>query len=115
MNDEIGDRLRAERKRLGFQKQADLAERLKVSLGSVHNYESGKRSPDAEYLSGLAKEGADVLYILTGQQASGILTSDEAALLDNYRALPDGKRYNLAEMAAALSEKETRDRKKAAG
>lgn len=113
MNEQIGVRLRQVRKDLGFKNQADLADRLGVSPSSIHNYESGKRSPDAEFLTAIAAEGADVLYILTGQHSIGTLSAEEDALLANYRALPDGKRYNLSEMAAALSEKEGRDRKKA--
>lgn len=113
MNEQIGARLREVRKELGFKNQADLADELKVSPSSIHNYESGKRSPDAEFLTAMAGAGADVLYILTGQHSLGELSPDEDALLANYRALPEGKRYNLSEMAAALSEKEGRDRSKA--
>jgi transcriptional regulator with XRE-family HTH domain len=35
-------------------------------------YESGERSPDAEYLAGIAARGADVLYIVTGKRAEGV-------------------------------------------
>lgn len=43
------------------------------ALGGVQkraqiNYESGSRSPDAEYLSAIAAAGVDVLYVLTGKR-----------------------------------------------
>jgi len=40
-----------------------------VGKQSQTNYESGKRLPDADYLSAIAKAGADVLYILTGERS----------------------------------------------
>jgi transcriptional regulator with XRE-family HTH domain len=106
MNEQIGGRIKEERKNLGYQNQAALAEKLNVSLGSVHNYESGKRSPDAEFLSRFAEAGADVLYVLTGQHASGteyVLSPDEAALLDNFRAIPPARKFSLIDVASALA------------
>jgi len=76
----------------------------------VHNYEAGKRSPDAEFLAKIAEIGGDVLYILTGQRTVGELTSDEAALLENYRhTQPDGKAaLQTTSAALALRDGETR-------
>lgn len=66
MNVEIFSRLREERLRLGFRRQDALAEKIGASPSSVHNYEVGKSSPDADYLVRFMELGADVLYILTG-------------------------------------------------
>lgn len=63
------DRLKEARETLGLSQQA-LAERLNVSLRSQQNYEAGIRQPDAAYLAAFAAQGADVLYILTGQHVS---------------------------------------------
>ena len=66
-----GARLREERERLGLS-QAELAMNLGQSRDSQGRYESGKRSPDWEYLDSLSGLGADVLYILTGERRSSV-------------------------------------------
>lgn len=68
MNLSIGERLRSERKRLGLN-QADLGKAGGVQLLAQSNYENGKRTPSAEYLSAVAKQGVDVQYVLTGIHA----------------------------------------------
>lgn len=89
---EISARLKEEREALGLSQQA-LADACGISARSQRNYESGERSPDAAYLAAIAALGADVLFVLTGQRASGMsqsmsmgpqLRPDQAALLDNY-------------------------------
>ena len=61
----FGDRLTAERKRLGFN-QTDFGLVGGVTKTSQVNYESGMRSPCAKYWQSIAEIGADVNYILTG-------------------------------------------------
>lgn len=63
----IGERLRAERNRCRLT-QLDLAERAGVSKTTQANYESGLRSPDADYLARADEAGLDVLYIVTGRR-----------------------------------------------
>jgi len=111
MIEQIAARIREERKRLLFATQAQLAEQLGVSPGSVHNYESGKRSPDAEFLAAFASAGADVLYILTGQRTVGVLAPDEAALLDNYRHTQEAGKEALRTTSAALARYDGPERK----
>ncbi len=65
----VGERLRAERERLGVN-QTDFAEAGGVSKVSQFNYESGRRAPDAAYLALVAALGVDVGYVLTGQRAA---------------------------------------------
>lgn len=66
-----------------------------AAIGGLSNkaqlsYESGARSPDANYLAALAKVGVDVLYVITGSRAqSSTLPADEAELLDSFRQLND--------------------------
>ncbi|WP_155626011.1 helix-turn-helix domain-containing protein [Burkholderia vietnamiensis] len=66
-----------------------------AAIGGLSNkaqlsYESGARSPDANYLAALAKAGVDVLYVITGSRAqSSTLPADEAELLDSFRQLND--------------------------
>lgn len=61
----IGERLREERVRLGYN-QAELAAIAGVAKTSQFNYEKGERSPDAAYLAAVAEKGVDVLYVVTG-------------------------------------------------
>ena len=85
----ISDRLVECRKALGLSQQA-VADHVGIAARSQRNYESGERSPDADYLSALAVLGMDVLYLLTGQR-SGIgeqaakLTAEEEAMLGYFR------------------------------
>jgi transcriptional regulator with XRE-family HTH domain len=62
------DRLREERQRLGMS-QAEFGAIGGVQKDAQLRYEAGKRKPDSDYLSGIAKAGADVTYILTGIRA----------------------------------------------
>lgn len=40
-----------------------------VKRGSQVGYESGKRSPNAEYFEAISKIGVDIQYIITGQRS----------------------------------------------
>jgi transcriptional regulator with XRE-family HTH domain len=77
-----------------------------VQISAQTNYETGKRHPDAAYLSIIAAAGADVLYILTGERsgAASVLAPDEAALLDNYRHSPETGREAVRKTAFAFSQ-----------
>lgn len=106
----IGDRLREERERLGLN-QADFGALSDVAKTSQFNYESGKRMPDAAYLAAIAANGADVLYILTGQRMGAVsnaptpaLKPDEAALLDNYRHSPPEAQAAIKATSALLAQ-----------
>ena len=63
----IGERLRAERERLGLS-QASFAALGGQGMRSQGRYESGERFPDAEYLSQISEAGVDLMYILTGER-----------------------------------------------
>lgn len=92
----IGERLRDERERLGFTQPAfaGLAETTKKSQ---IDYEKDLTQPKAGYLAAIAKVGADVQYIVTGQRSAQALTGDEEQLLTLFRAAP------LAVKASALA------------
>lgn len=63
-----GERLRAERTRLGLSQEAFAAHGGVKKLAQI-NYERDKRKPDAKYLEGIAAAGADVAFIVTGETA----------------------------------------------
>lgn len=86
----ISERLREERVRLGFKSQTAFAEMVGIHHKSQANYETGARSPDADYLSAIAAAGADILYILTGPRsgAAHTLSPRALAIADNYDHCP---------------------------
>lgn len=86
--DSIGARLKAERKRLGFN-QSDFATLAGVQLNAQGNYERDVRSPDATYLAAVAKAGVDVSFVVTGVPSDSELTEDEVDLVRRYRGAPD--------------------------
>ena len=74
----FSERLKAERKRIGLN-QADLGAVGGVSKGAQLNYESGERSPTAEYLQAIAGAGIDVGYLLTGFRTPPTTQDDSAS------------------------------------
>lgn len=72
-----------------------------MAIKTQRFYEIGERSPDAGYLLGLAERGGDVLYVITGQRAVGVVAADEAVMLEAYRAAPEAVRK--AALAALLT------------
>jgi transcriptional regulator with XRE-family HTH domain len=92
----IGERLKEERDRLGFNQTAFGA------IGGVQKqaqlkYEKGERFPDADYLAAISKIGADVQFIVTSIRCPSALSDDESELVARFRKAP------LAVKAAALA------------
>lgn len=100
---DFGRRLREERERLGLN-QTELGDLADVKKNAQSNYEQGLRYPSADYLQRLAQAGADVLYILTGQRTTGVLSPDEAALLAAFRAMDARGRAAALAMAAGYTQ-----------
>lgn len=80
----IFERLKEERKRLALT-QTEFGRLGGVGKTTQINYESGERSPDAQYLEAIARTGVDVQYILTGVRSSMALTPEEQFLLKKFR------------------------------
>lgn len=102
----IGERLKEERVRLGYN-QGDFAAIAGVAKTSQFNYEKGERSPDAAYLAAVAEKGVDVLYVVTGRrtpEASSSFNGDEIDLVEHYRQLPENDRFHTHKMVNALAE-----------
>lgn len=87
----IGERLRAERKRLGFSLKAFGA------LGGVSEktlvlYEKGERTPDVSFLANLSESGVDALFVVTGRADTSALSAEETDLVRRYREASDAVR-----------------------
>jgi len=93
----IGQRLKEERKRLGFTQSA-FAATGQTTRKSQIDYERDTTQPKAGYLAAVAKLGADVQYIVTGQPGSTVLSAVEEELLTRFRSAPWG--VKAAAMAA---------------
>jgi transcriptional regulator with XRE-family HTH domain len=70
-------------------------------------YESGERSPDAQYLAAIAAAGVDVLYVLTGEHGkaapgASALPPRQQILIANYEAADEEGRRHI-EYAALLA------------
>lgn len=103
----IGERLREERVRLGFN-QADFAAIAGVAKTSQFNYEKGDRSPDAEYLAAVAEKGVDILYVVIGQRmsvAEPSLSTDEVEMVEHVRALDEDDKAAVKRLLRAFSQK----------
>lgn len=85
----IGERLKEERKRLGFSQPA-FAALVEASKSSQASWEQEIAYPNAKALEVWARLGMDVAYVLTGKPSAGTesLTSDEREMLALFRAVP---------------------------
>jgi transcriptional regulator with XRE-family HTH domain len=81
----IGERLKEEREKLGFD-QEGFAALGGASRHSQIDWEKGKSFPNAKVLAAYAAAGADVQYILTGIPSAIALAADERLLLERYRS-----------------------------
>lgn len=83
----FGQRLKEERKRVGFT-QPQLGEIVSLTKRTVIDWEKDKSSPTGIQLAAMAKHGFDVSYLITGMRTQPVeLPSDEALLLESFRAL----------------------------
>lgn len=64
--EKVADRLKEERKNLGFSRQSDMAKVLNMPERTYWEREAGKVAPDAELLAGICELGGDVTYIVSG-------------------------------------------------
>ncbi|ANF85145.1 regulatory protein [Pseudomonas antarctica] len=103
----IGDRLKEERERLGFN-QTELAAKAGASKNSQYNYEKGERSPDASYLAAVAEQGVDVLYVVTGQRSikgESQLSNDDLEVVMHVRSLGNEDRGAVMRLLRAFTNK----------
>ena len=93
----IGERVRQERQRLGFNQEdfAALAECSKKS--QIHWEKSFGPTPNANVLAAWAKVGADVQFIVTGTVRNSVMASLRAAV--DYARSEQLSRLKLPEQA----------------
>lgn len=100
----IGERLRKERERLGFN-QPDFAGFAGATKQTLFSWENGHSSPKADQLAALGEHGVDVYYVLTGQRVglATTLSARESALVNNYRAAPEAGKLALDTTSAMMA------------
>jgi transcriptional regulator with XRE-family HTH domain len=86
MTHSIGSRLLEERERLGLS-QGQICDLTGVSRKTQFSYEKSVRLPDAGYLSILATNNLDVLYIVTGKRGPRYGTVNEELLRNVFIAV----------------------------
>ncbi|MFK8331458.1 helix-turn-helix domain-containing protein [Pseudomonas sp. BJa5] len=102
----IGSRLREERERLG------LTQRVFGDIGGVEpnaqgKYESGERTPKADYLAAVAARGVDALYVLSGERTplpQGSLSPEEDRLLGCFRTLSAHDQAAIQQLLGSLAD-----------
>lgn len=101
----IGERIKGERMSLRLN-QGEFACKLGVTQKTQGLYERAQRMPNAEYLAAVADIGCDVLYVLTGRRtpANQPLSSCEACILENYRALAEEDKAAMQRVSHALAQ-----------
>ena len=110
---DFGTRLAQERKRLDYSQSA-LAELLGKSSMTQFKYESGETRPDADYFFALNELGADIFYIITGQQLEALKESDERQLLSDFRALDERQKIIMLNLFHDMTQSEVVPNKKLA-
>lgn len=82
----IGERIRAERERLGHS-QDQWASTADIHRNTQAKYERGEGAPDANYLAAIEEIGADIYYIVTGEKSvyvrAGEALARECAIISN--------------------------------
>lgn len=98
----IGERLKSERTRLGFN-QTEFAAIGGVQRRAQLFYEQDERRPDAGYLQAVARLGVDVQFVVTGIRSGQALSKDEEQLLARFRNLDLMGKARLLGMVEGIS------------
>lgn len=70
--EQVGARLAAERKRLGYRRQDDFAEKMRMPARTYWDREKGNVSPDAEFFARFCELGGDAMYVISGVSSGEI-------------------------------------------
>lgn len=66
---------------IGEKNNSEISEITSVNSGTIADYMSGKQRPSADFLSGLAKYGVDIRYVLTGETTAPANELEESSAL----------------------------------
>lgn len=100
----FGERLKSERIRLGLS-QREMGLFGEVTQNTQRAYESGKRTPDIQYLENLERNNIDIMYALSGRrEQENCLREDENELVWLYRTLPEALKSKVARIISALND-----------
>jgi len=102
----IGERLKSERTRLGFN-QTEFAAIGGVQRRAQLFYEQDERRPDAGYLQAVARLGVDVQFVVTGVRSGQALSMDEEQLLARFRSLDLIGKARLLGMVEGIGNSDT--------
>lgn len=103
--DGMGSRLREERERLGLTQRA-FGDIGGVEANAQGKYESGERTPKADYLAAVAACGVDALYVLRGVStpcAAAGLSAAEQRLLSGFRHLSSADQQAIEQVVRSLA------------
>lgn len=103
--DGMGSRLREERERLGLTQRA-FGDIGGVEANAQGKYESGERTPKADYLAAVAARGVDALYVLSGVStafATAGLSAAEARVLSCFRHLSSADQQAIEQVLHSLA------------
>ena len=110
--DQVGERLREERERLGLN-QTEFGALLGVSRGTQKNYELGANSIDLRYVAALEECGVDAGFVLTGRRSTPLgqmFTPEEEKLIKQYRSIAAGDQEAIRRFLKAMADDADRQR-----
>ena len=114
--DQVGERLREERERLGLN-QTEFGGLLGVSRGTQKNYELGANSLDLRYVAALEECGVDAAYVLTGRRSTPLgqlITAEEEKVLKQYRSITPFDQEAIRRFLKAMADDAARNRDRSA-
>ena len=96
------NRLRTIREEMGLN-QEEFGKLMRVTQRTQTNYERGLSYPDVLYIELLAQNGADIVYLMTGNPAAiDSLNDDEKELLQNYKMVNQVGKHVLLTVSRSL-------------
>lgn len=109
LKSDFANRLKEERKNIGFSSQVEVAEKCNVVKDVWGRYERGTSSPTAETLLLFMEQGADIPYLFTGRRSDELysqpyLSDSEKDLLFLFRNIENKK--TVIELLESLAYKQ---------
>lgn len=101
MRRDVGRRLASERSAKGLS-QKEFAAIGGIKEGAQGLYETGKSSPNADYLCRLHRHGIDIGYVLTGIRSEQSSSAEYADIVSNLSRLSDRERRAIGLLIGGL-------------